>query len=470
MRILNLFTKNEAIGGLEISETHLRMVVLGWKNKKLRTLKIKKIKEVPLPAGIIQKGRVVQADKFTKTLKNLLKNMNGLRYVIPSLPPNDVYFHLYSFPSTIKKKELEKTMELTVGFQLPVDPETSYLDWEKANEEKNEISLATIPKRVINDYIDAFREAGLNVVAVEFHSLSLVRSLDTTPDKVQVVRQKLKNGTTLSVIEGRDLKFVRFLPKNRVSDKQVAQESDSVGKFYAAKSKITPVHTEHTKLSPLKSFLDNETVAENPSKWIIALGAAIRGIIPPSQDDLISLMPVGTEEAYQHQKMRLYVGFWSNLTVGLSIFFIAAFISVWLLMVSLQERSLAEIEILTPSAPNKELGDIRARTLALNAIIKDGISLMENMPRWKNIMTEIEKHTTSGIIIHSLSFPSPSSTITIRGASLDRPSLIAYKASLEDSSLFLNINLPIDNISLSKNIPFVISFTLSDPTQLYITP
>ncbi|GMQ94990.1 MAG: hypothetical protein BMS9Abin13_100 [Patescibacteria group bacterium] len=468
MNLLSLFTKDEPIGGLEISETHVRLAFLKLEDKKNFSVKIKALEEISLPAGVIQEGRVKDITKLVISLKELLAKTGALRYIIISLPSDTIYFHTYSFPKTLGDKKLEETMQLTVGFQLPIDPDTVYLDWEKMSaEEKNEIALAAAPKEVINAYLEAMRQVNIKTVAVEFHSLSFLRVAEIPEGGRTLVQHSTTSGTTLSVAEGRSLAFMRFLPQKYVSDKRLPREISKILKFYEVEKGVLPQTKEFEKLQAVEVFSHHSSVTRHPSKWIIALGAAARGLLPRSEDDIISLMPVGTEEAYEHQRAIAFSEFWSNLAVALVFFIVIIFVGTWLFMVSLQERSLGELESLSAVSIPTESSDLKKRAAKFNELIRKGVVLAQTLPRWQGVVLELRKEATVGIAISSLSLPSPEARMNITGIASDRETLNAYKRSLENSPLLADIDLPLTNLELGEDIPFNISFSLKNPGALY---
>jgi Tfp pilus assembly protein PilN len=204
------------------------------------------------------------------------------------------------------------------------------------------------------------------------------------------------------------------------------------------------------------------------SEWLISFGAAARGLLPRSQDVFISLMPIGTEEAYEHQKAKSFAEFIANLTIGLSIFFVLVFVSSWLLMNYLQQKSLSPI--LNNAESATATGDISAletRTKNLNALISTGSQIIKKTPLWSLVLEELKAKTSSDIYITSLSLPSPQSTFTISGIAKDRTKLNLFKKSLETSLLFANVVLPLNNLDMASNIPFSITLTLRDPSSIY---
>src|SRR3989344_1765826 len=356
MDILKVFTRDEPIAGLEISDTHIRVALLEFKEIKKgkereKKLEITILAEKPLKEGIVSEGEIKKKEEFIAVMNDLLKGIKSkIRYSIISISPNKIYSKLYSFPKTVTGEKLEEAMKLAIGFQLPMKLEDVYLDWEKASgdSQKNEIFLATASKKVIDNYIDALKTAGLNLVAIEFFPMSVNRAAVISSGPVMAIILN-NEGAEVSIIENKIIQFDRFLPSAQFSSQNsFLCETRKIIDFFESgkKKKISEIlligeNRENIK-NQLTDFFKEITISnalgqeiflssaeikkDNGNKWLVALGAALRGVLPRSEDELISLMPIGTEEAYDNQKAIIFSEFISNISVALSIFFVVIFL------------------------------------------------------------------------------------------------------------------------------------------------
>lgn len=458
--------RHTPIAGLEISETHVRTVLLERIGRKKPSFVIKKISEEPIPEGTIRDGRVVNKAVLASALKKLFRGER--RYVIMSLPVRNIYYGVFSFPATVKDKRLEEAMDLTIGFQLPINPKEFYLDWEKNTESpENEILLAAIKKEILDEYVEATRTAGLYVAAVELHPMSFLRVADIAEDASVVVEQFSPSEQMLYAIQGRVLRFLRSVPKDKASADITDQEKRSVVQFYAVEQKKEPEIQSFEDMKPVALFLKDAVVAKNPSAWLIALGAAARGLVPRAEDDLISLLPIGTEEAYDRQKMIAFAEFWSNAIVGVALLIVLTFTGAWTFMVSLQESVLRGVGTFAQQTEPAPSDDAEKKATEWNTAVEKGLGIVTSLPRWADTLEYIEGLTIDGIIIHALFLPSPESVFEIRGVARDRATLNNYKKVLGEASLLANATLPLANLELRRDIPFAITFSLKDPSLLF---
>ena len=139
-----------------------------------------------------------------------------------SIPADGVYLKVSAFPRTITGDKLKESMNLALEFQLPDKPEDIYAGWEKVEmSTQNEIVVATILRKPINEIVDALGSAGLRVVAVEFSALSICRSMEIKDDGTVSVKLPQASGVEVFVIKNKLPYFVRVLPKQFLSSKKI---------------------------------------------------------------------------------------------------------------------------------------------------------------------------------------------------------------------------------------------------------
>jgi hypothetical protein len=335
----------------------------------------------------------------------------------------------------------------------------------KVGGEKNEIFLATIPKQVANDYLEVMAAAGLKTVAVEFYPMSISRAIELPPEGAFLVITENKENACVFAVEGKSIKLNRFIPTGFLEN-----EIRKIADFYEAENKVSiggiiNIGKEKEKVKIIKPFSGNEEIKKDGGKWAVALGAAIRGIIPRSSDTIVSLMPVGTEEAYDNQKAITFSEFISNIIVGLAVFFSVAFIGVWIMMMSLQQNFSSRLSILD-SNPQAGAGNLESRAATFNDLMGRTGVILEKLPRWSVVLEEMKSRVGPGILINSFSISLPADTINITGSAQTRPQLNLFKKTLEESPMLAEVKMPLTNLEQKENIPFSVSFRLKDPSIL----
>lgn len=448
MDLLKLFTRDEPIAGLEISDSFLRLALLSKEKTKKgeEILKIKALIEKSLKKG--------DKEEFIAVLNSLLKEISPrVKHAVVSISPASVYSRVYSFPKTLGGEKLEEAMKLTVGFQLPVKLEDVYLDWEKIKEEEGKIFLALAPKRVINGYLEILKTAGLNAVAIEFFPMSASRVIDIKETVLTLLFEKA--GITASIIDkNRVVRFIRFIPTDFFNEEEIRKIID----FYEAENKEPVSINKITKI--IKPFSDNETIKKDESRWVVVIGAALRGLLPRAEDELVSLMPIGTEEAYENQKALAFSEFLSSVTIGLCVFFIVVFAGVWIFVASLQRGFSARIENLNSLPLPSDAAELQQRAEKFNELSAKVNGILTAPYKWSAILEELKTRTVSGITLTNVSMPSFGEFFSVSGVASNRNQLNLFKKSLEESLFFEGVSLPPTNVAQKENIPFSATFKL----------
>lgn len=473
MNIISLLAREEPIAGLEISDDCLRLAFLE-PNKKTSGYIIKFLTEQKLEDGIISEGAVKDTSRFVEALKKLVAESNsGIRYIIASIPANRIYSKILYFPRMLEEKKIKESIRLAMSFQFPVSLDESYLDYYELpeqspqnNEFRREIFLAAGPKAVIDDYILTFKSAGLNPVAIEPHYQSFLRTADLPAGETVLIRIDAKKSIGALIVKDGVLRFGRIVPKKFLTEEKTEEELRKISDFYETENETSV--NKKIPLSEIKMIagFEHPELKNQKSEWLTAVGAALRGAIPRSQDALLSLMPVGTEEAYDYQKAVVFSGFLSNIIIGLSVFFAAAFFGVWLLMVAIQQNLSSRIETFSLAPPSKESLEIENQARNFNELTKISREIIKIFPRHSVIFDELKPLVPSGIAITQASFSS-GGKISLAGAARSRIELNSFKKKLEESGSFSDINMPLANLEMRENIPFSVAFQLKNQSLLY---
>lgn len=496
MGILQFFTPNEPIAGLQISDDSLRLVLLNQKKIPLKSsvakatlknkffekkitfeTKIEVATEEKIPEGVVEMGEVINPQVFQKSVSELLKKTKlKVRYCIVSLPANNIYSRHFSFPENISGEKLAETMRIAIEFQIPVKKLENYIDWQKMGE-NNEIFLGSGNKNMIDKLVSALSGAGLKVVAMEFYPLSISRVLKR--DVENSIAQVIMNNdyTTIFITKGSALRFCRDIP-HAMSNKEIKEEFGKVISYYESEyhenvEKTFYVNYSNQNIVP-DGFLtidsevdfDDSFVKKDEGKWLVALGAAKRGITPRSQDRMLSLMPVTTETAYETQKALVFSGLVSNIFVGLAIFLAAAYVGLWMLMVSLQKSVSNQIATLNSIPLPTGAAELERSAIRFNSLVAEAGSISKSIPRWSVVFEELRTQIPAGITVNGFIFPSQNGVFTMSGVASDRGQLKILKKNIEQSQILTVVDLPISNITEKSNIPFLLTFKLKNPEMI----
>lgn len=487
--LLRFFTRDEIVVGLEISECFLRLAILELektkngnktKNKK-QTFQLRGIGEKSLKLGTIEDGEVKDKKALIEALKSLFGKAGiPISYVVASIPSSLVYSKVYSFPQTVAGEKLEEAMKLIIGFQLPFKAEDIYLDWEKTETgQSNEALLAIAHKRAVDKYIEALAEAGLKTVAVEFYGTSIARSINLKNGESALVLLEHKDGTQVHIVKKHIAKFSRFLPVKFSPDKKSLKgEAEKIVSFFEAEDKtvvsyFVAINEADKRNLPEKllpsmkaeemiagDFVVHPDIKNSPEKWLISSGAVIRGLLPRSEDNHISLMPMGTEEAYEKQKAVSSMKFLSSLVIGFCAFLVFAFVGVLAMMMSIESGFNKRLSVLNSLMINNSGAVLEQRAEKLNNFLAKAKTFLDFEPKWSEIVADLRSQVSvdSGITINNFSISPDGYSISLSGVSKNKTSLNSFKKKMDDSGLFSEIILPPIGLFQVDNIPFSLGF------------
>jgi Tfp pilus assembly PilM family ATPase len=481
MNILHALTRKKNVVGIEISDSLIRLAFFRASKKKPKRKKeggdtayafneeLVLIEE-PLEARVVTDGIVADKELLTKILRLLRTKIKvETNYAIVSIPDGKIYSRIFSFPKSVGEARLPEAMRLAINFQLPMQTERLYLDWEQVpgSTNTNEILLSTIDRTVAQDYMDALEGAGWKTLALESHLASIARAIKITPDQTTLFTKKCPDSTTVFALKNGSLVFSRALPVSFVPAEKIAAEVQNIKKALAASLK-TPLILGNLMETPIRSDCAEYPALTVPkAKWLIALGAVIRGRIPEGQDKLISLLPVGTEEAYAYQKATVFGMLLRNLTVGISIFFVISYLGAYILILSLAQQANKTVIASSMSPVFPELLAKETVVNNTNAITKIAEIILKETPLWSSLLEELRARIINDIIISSFTANSIHEKILLVGVARNRNTLNNFKKNLQESPMLTEIELPLTNLDQKADIPFSVSFRIKDISTIY---
>lgn len=469
MDLVSLFTKEKDIAGLEISDDFLRLALLRRNYEKKGNVYIKELAEEPLEAGVVVSGVLKNQDKFVAALNKLLTKVGAkIDYAIVSIPHLNLYSKVFSFPKSVGAGKLNEAMKVTVNFNLPVKPEAVYIDWEEVHVEgKNELMLATVSKEIVNSFTKALEASKITPIAFESHALSLIRILEADTEKPALLILKDKNHTGFIILKNGAIRFSKFAGRS-MAQAEIDLEVKKISSFYEADKEPIAKTISQEEITLPKKFANYSKVKEeaDSNKWLIVLGAGMRGLLPASEDKLISLMAVGTEEAFAKQERVVFAKLLGDVTTFIAIFITLSFLAVWLIMVSVKNSVDAQVSITAVSISN-EAQQIEARAAKLNSVMGILLDIDSKSPRFSIVLEEIRTKTIAGITIMTVSIPGPEAVIQLNGVAAQRKDISAFRTSVASSNLFTEVVSPPSNLDKRTDIPFTMTFRLKDSSVLY---
>ncbi|MCP4611430.1 MAG: pilus assembly protein PilM [Planctomycetes bacterium] len=159
-----------------------RVVTLNFESNSIRILavrgkKIEKWGSVPLEAGIVKDGLIVQPEAAAEAIKSQLEKM-GIKEkkVILSVTGLRATFRVLNLPR-VKKSLLEESIHRGAKREMPVPLEELYLSWQSIgnNDGEQNIFVLGMPQELVDAEIRTLDKLGIKPQAMDFKPLVLAR-------------------------------------------------------------------------------------------------------------------------------------------------------------------------------------------------------------------------------------------------------------------------------------------------------
>ena len=450
----------------------------------------------------VQNGVLTQPQALIEALRSLLERGTprplGTANVILSLPLVRLVGQAVTIPQRLGRDEAEGALRLAAERILPFPLTEAYVDWEPlaiddAHEHENSAAVhdtqsflvVAAHRDDIDPYVHACEAAGLRPVAVEPITSSIARGLTPHPGAtyIAVVQEDALLAAGLDASGN-----VRFLQHRKIPTmtditarstqeraERIVAELTSLIRFFRAEVKgpeyglIVDGILDETTLRDLRVMANSlgvplwiEEKAHELSRSA-ARGTALRAALPRSEDRSVSLMAVGTEEAYATRQSAFF------LHAALRLIFGAAFIALLfqlgtLAFLGVVERSVRETAEQT-SAPSPETLSVFEETERFNAAIRRVTSLLEGTTMPPGIALALMTSAPPGIAVERIAIDAAAEREKIRvdlSVRANRSSnLTAERDVLIQRFTDDPLTIPSDIfLTQGAQIPFVFSFTL----------
>ncbi len=463
MNLASIFKEQSKVGGVHVSDESIKFFLIE-KRKNTPLSESINFHSINLPKELIISGEIKDPGKLTVLLKQARREINSkFEYIMLSLPTEVFYSKTYNYPRSLQGEKLVDVMKLNISMQLPFPESESSASWEiTENEDQLKVFLAACKKNILEQHLTCFKAAGFKIVAIEPEGVSLSRLLDAkTPNNI-ILYNTLGTKLTSWLFSKNKLFFARSsaIPGTKTTNSQKI-EVEKLENY--AESELSSVSTFALSAFKFPDSIDSilKTKKLN-SEWAFVLGAALRGVEDQKTDTGISLLPLRPNEAFKYQKITSFAGLMSNVVIGVSIFFVCAYLAGWLFIASIQARTSITIDSF-PGNPGD--ANIEEQVKELNALSSYGVLINSSTRNWSEIISEIREKSTDQVKITNVSFSGDSDLITLNGLAKSRSDINIYRKKLETSAIFTEVKLPLTNLEQKGDIPFTVSFKIKNPVS-----
>jgi len=484
------FLKSEAIiGSISISNSAIRFV-------RINDGIIEKL-GVILEPGVIISGRLKNKDALLKSLLVLRRKLSSLKEninVMVSLPPDNVYTQSFNIP-VIEDRLVNEAAKLNLQLLSPIDIKTAYTDWERIGESqedggKLELLGGFTSKAIVDDFVSVFKQAGFSVVAVEFSALSLARlikleSYNSDFEKPQVFLSVTSDGPEFLIIKHNKLYFNYFFPWTSVEGRQISftdfgnilsQEMKKVLNFYTSHwnaqlndvilitqglyGEIESIIKRNFPSVNIRPFvIDEKFSGFNPS-WYQALGGAIRGTIPRSEDNFISLMDVGTEQSFLEHRIEYFVKIWRTIILATLSVIAFLFFLTNMFFSNVSDNLSVQLASIVQRQESQEVSDLQKKATEFNDLVAKALFAKNNSRQISKFFVLFKQLAGNDIVIQKIVFDSNRATVLITAIARNNEAVINFKNNLTKLKEFRNVEFAFTSTTSNSDgtINFPITF------------
>jgi type IV pilus assembly protein PilM len=160
--------------GLDFSDATMRFIEL---EEERRGILPKRFAQMEIPSGLLQGGRIVDANAFTTFLKQVREKYK-LKYLRVSIPESQVYSFTLSL-DTAASENIQSAIELVLEDNIPLKTAETIFDYHiLSHSEKNiVVQVVAVSEATTRAYFECFTKADLMPLSFELDGQAIARAV-----------------------------------------------------------------------------------------------------------------------------------------------------------------------------------------------------------------------------------------------------------------------------------------------------
>jgi len=416
-----------------------------------------------LPDGLIQNDQVRDTAKLAAFLQNIRQQLNIVDvHVVVGISEVKATVKSLKLP-LLSADEITQAVEEEADSFLPFRPHDEYIDWmliEKLSDEEEYVLVSAVPKTIVDGFVRAFVQAGMQPVAFETTSLSLFRLLPADARRLSLTVELGDITTVLvlsvsgsievsSVIQESDnlLEKIQRLTTFYIHKKGAGKPPDSI---YVCGSRATPQIARQIaqtlSMKPMLLSAPFPQLAEDKRiRYAVLASLALKRVAPPADMKTINILPEALSQKYSAEqemaverrvKMAL-------LIIGIFLVGLNAFTMFFLQRAGRTvENSLSYLTTSQSSVtyePNKVL---------------TAQSVFTQHEMLADALREIAAVTSPLVSVRGTHFSAKDRTIIISGTAATRDGLLAFRDALAQKEIFTEVTIPFSSLEQERESEF----------------
>lgn len=225
--------------GLDIGTQSVRLVQLKGMGQKLA---LTSYGSAPLPAGLTQSDSKLDLQKLAKIIDQLAKKCQiDTKNVVSAIPGTSVFNAVVTLPP-MNQSDLVNAIRYQAEQNIPLKLEEVKYDWQviKQDPTTKELTVMIIAaaKGKVDQMMQLFEYADLNVMALETATVAMARSLSSPEDPLVLLLDIGATTTEIAVVENGILSQTRSFPlggfaMTRAIGQNLGLEMDQAEQFKA---------------------------------------------------------------------------------------------------------------------------------------------------------------------------------------------------------------------------------------------
>lgn len=466
------------IGGLEISDTAIRFIDLTH-GKILRAA-------INLPPGVVVGGEVKNRSGLVSALKSLRRDLGiqdkvVINAIVTAASPR-IYTQIFSVPLGIRDSNLNETIRLNLEMISPFDIREAYYDAQPLKETPSGQAsflgaFASAP--LLDQFIIALEEVDFNLIAFEFPAFSLSRMIKQLSEVdffgSHILVDVSAEGLHFLILVKGELYFSHFLSWREVQSARpsialedmidvVVREIKRLVSFYnnrinrpldtivlSSPKSIPELETTIRNNFPLKLQIPSlDAFPELSSAWFPALGAALRALIPRSEDTLISLMAVGTEEKYFQNRAVHFISSWRNISAAVLGFLLVVFLGMNVVLVQAERSASKELAGNLSKPDFQEADQLQKQAKEFNRLVASASFLQKEIDPLSSLLNRLNVLSGQNVFLERV-YLDANRKVTVNGKTTSEAEAINFKNKLLKEPSLDKVLLPLSSFQPGPN-------------------
>lgn len=440
---------------------------------------------VALPVGLVQAGKITNPKFFAQGLAKTLKQakpstING-KHIAIGLPERQALIKLIDLPASLKREELETTLEYQWESVLPIPQDQVYFDFivveKKKKAETQKVLVIAYPKEIVDSVIAVCNELKLKPKRVVPISFGLAQFISPKDDSA-VLAINGGNGQDLTVmaIKGTSTRFTTVIhtaANNPNSIKQI----DNIRNFYeknVSKGSVkisglvfvpgpwAPTLAEQSKSLKLPvsipktdKFLHSKTFDVTNQGRFIYLAGLIKTRCP------MTILPTQmVEELHFQQQYHSLRVLATYLLLSFSIISYASIIFYMSLRLDntptlKYSKPFSDYLLAESQKSNDQIKNINAQINQIASVKNDKFSI----DQFKTVLAVIQD--TPGLTVTEVSIDQEKGVTVIQGSRTNKAALLAFANKIKANPAFANNKVEAGPANWQEDTVTTYSLTIS---------